>query len=474
MSRPGVEVSLLNIPGSSGSVLDTGTFFVAGLTERGPTNQAFPVNGLSELVEKSGNRVSYSPLYDTLELFFREGGGRAYIARVVGPGATSGSLNLMDGSAAVSLVATANGPGAWSNQYKVAVAAGSVGGTYRIQVYDTTNVLLEDSGDLVDQGSAVAWSAYSDFIRITLGASALNPAVAAATVLPAGNDDRAAVTDTQWQAALDRITTDLGPGQVAAPGRTTTTGMNQLIAHAEARNRVALLDMPNTGTVATLLAINVRSRFAAKFAPWVFVPGLSIGTTRTVPPCGLIAGLIARNDPTLGTNRPSAGDAGISLFATDLSQPNWNDSDRQTLNAAGVNVIRRLAGIRVYGWRSCADPVADINWLPFSNARLYTDISSELDDAAESYMFAEIDGVGGSAVRGLHDTCVSVLKDHYDRGELFGAAPEEAFFVDTGPTVNTPDTIQNLELHAACYVRMAPFAEWIKIQIVKYPVTQVL
>ena len=473
MSRPGVDVSLLDTPGTISALSNTGVWFVVGQTDRGPT-VPMTVGSLDDLVSKFGNRVSYSVLYDALEVFFREGGAQASISRVVGPAATIGSLNLMDGAAAISLVAAANGPGAWSNQYKVGVFTGSVPGTYVIRVADINNVLLEDSGDLPDQGSAVAWSAYSTYVRITAGVSALNPAPAAYTALPSGNDDRAAITDAQWQTALDKFTSDLGPGQVSEPGRTTTVAFGQLISHAETHNRVALLDMPNVPTVATLLGVTAKSRFAAKFAPWVVVPGLTTGTIRTVPPSALVAGLIAKNDPSVGVNRPSAGNAGQSLFVTDLSQPSWIDSDRQTLNAAGVNVIRRFNGIQVYGWRSCADPVADINWLPFNNARLFMTLVDELNDAAANYMFYEIDGVNGNTVSGLNSSLIGVMMTHYQLGELFGSSPSECFVVDTGRTVNTPQSIQRLELHANVYVRMAPFVEWIKILVSKRPVTETL
>jgi hypothetical protein len=43
--------------------------------------------------------------------------------------------------------------------------------------------------------------------------------------------------------------------------------------------------------------------------------------------------------------------------------------------------------------------------------------------------------------------------------------------VDTGSSVNTPQTIANNELHAVCMVVMSPFAEQVFINIVKNPVT---
>jgi len=477
MPRPGVTVTLRDTPGGVGFPTTTGTWFVAGTADRGPAGTYSQITDLNDFVNTYGQRQSYSVLYDAIETFFREGGGQAYVSRVCGPAATSGFLNLMDNAAAVSLVATAIGPGAWSSSYKVAVVTGVTPGTYRIQVTDASNNVLEDSGDLIDQNAAVYWSRWSNYIHITLGASTLVPIVVAATAMSAGNDDRVNITDTQWQNSLAVFSSNLGPGQVSQPGRTTSVAYNQVLAHAASFNRVGILDLPNTPTVATLQAsaASVTSRFGAAFAPWLIVPGVTSGTIRTVPPSALIAGLCARNDDWLGANRPAAGAVGQVNFTVDLSQPDWDDTSRGTLNNSSVNVIRRmLGGIRVYGWRALVNPNTDTNWLDFANGRLYMQLSAELSNAGEIFMFNEIDGQNGSTINGFHDACVSVLNAHYLRGELFGDTAEDAFSVDTGPSVNTLDRLMNLELHAVVNVKMAPMAEWVQIEVVKRRLTESL
>jgi hypothetical protein len=416
-------------------------------------------------------------LYDCVETFFREGGNSVYVSRVVGPGATSGFKNLLDGAAATSLVATANGPGAWSASYKVGVVAGVGSGTYQIQITDASNNILEQSSDLMDQGSAVAWSQYSSYIRVTLGASALNPVVAAPTAMSAGNDQRATITDNEWLLALNAFTDDLGPGQVSEPGRTSSTAHAQLKAHAEANNRVYLADLPDSSTVGVLqsAAADSASRFGAAFAPWIVIPGVTIGTLRSLPPCALIAGLCSRNDPSYGPNRPAAGMTGQSNFAVDLTQPDWTDSQRSTLNSSGVNLVRRLfGGIRNYGWRSLTNPPSDSSWIDFGNGRLYVRLTAELNLVGENFVFWPIDGQNGDTINTFHDSLAGQLMIHYNQGELFGDTADKAFAIDTGPSVNTLQTIANNELHAVCRVKMAAMAEYVIIQIVKRQVTQAL
>ena|SRR5215469_974556 len=474
-SRPGVAVVLQDIPSPVSFPINTGTWFVAGTSDRGPSTQAMLINGLDQFIQVYGVRQSYSVLYDALETFFREGGSRVYVARVVGPAASVGTLALKDNAAATSLNANAFGAGAWSANYKVGVVNGVGAGTYQIQVTDINNNVLEQSSDLGDQGSAVAWSQYSNYIRITLGASALLPIAVAPAPLSAGNDDRNNITDTQYANALALFDPSLGPGQVSIPGRTSSTAYNQVKAHVEANGRVGLLDLPDSSTVATLqaAAAGVVSRFCAAFTPWTVIPGLTAGTTRTAPPCAFIAGLCSRNDPTLGTNQPAAGNYGNSQYVTDLSQPDWNDTNRTTLNSSSCNVIRRMfGGIRNYGWRSLTNAVSDASWIDFGNARFYCDLVAELDQIGENYIFSEIDGPTGVTISSFHNSLAANLMGHYAAGELFGATSDQAFTVDTGPSVNTPQSLANNELHAKCTICMSPFAEYVVINISKIQVTQ--
>src|SRR3569833_503815 len=129
--RPGVNVVLQDAPGQVSLETDTGVWFASGLTDRGPTTPT-EIRSLNQFVSVFGDRQTYSVLYDVVEAFFQDGGNKVIITRIVGPAATSGTHNLLDSGAGVSLVATAIGPGAWSADYKVAVVAGSVGGTFAI------------------------------------------------------------------------------------------------------------------------------------------------------------------------------------------------------------------------------------------------------------------------------------------------------------------------------------------------------
>ena len=91
---------------------------------------------------------------------------------------------------------------------------------------------------------------------------------------------------------------------------------------------------------------------------------------------------------------------------------------------------------------------------------------------AERFMFRQIDGERrlinefGAALIG--EACMPFFL----AGSLFGTSPDEAFFVDVGPSVNTDLTIANNELRAVIQLRMSPFGEEINIEIVKLLVTE--
>jgi len=185
--------------------------------------------------------------------------------------------------------------------------------------------------------------------------------------------------------------------------------------------------------------------------------------------------MLARNDPSVGTNQPAAGNFGVAQYAIDLSQADWNDTQRTTLNSSNCNVIRRmLGGIRNYGWRSNVNAVSDANWVDFGNARFYMELAAELDEVGENYIFSQIDGQDGVLINSFNDALTGVMLDHYTAGELFGDTPAESFRVDTGPSVNTLARLANNELHAVVTVKMAPFAEYVEIAVVKRMVTQPL
>ena len=478
MARPATEITIRENPVPRSAPLDTGRWFVTGLTERGK-REPITVRSMGDYEKKLGARSGGATLYDAAETFFREGGNELIVSRVQNTDAVEASANLLDGSAGVSLVATAKqGAGTYGNALNVVVAAGGTAGTFVVSVTDDVLGTLETSPDLADNEAAVAWSdGASNYVTLTLGASASDP-VPASYNLTGGTAGTAAV-EGDWTAALARLPKDLGPGQVSAPGRTTAAAHQALLDHAAASNRVALLDAVDSTTAGTVqasgsaLRTHANARHGMAFGPWVRVPGLTAGTVRTVPPSALVAGLIGRNDGGgMSPNAPAAGVNGIARFALDVTAT-FTDAERTDLyEDGGVNVIRlRFGQVQVYGFRTLVDPTTLPGWLNAGNVRLLMAIAAEGDAIAETFVLREIDGMGHLQAE-YAGALIGMLSRWYAKGSLYGATAEEAFVVDTGPAVNTPESIAANELRAVIAVRMSPMAELVALEIVKVGVTQ--
>lgn len=476
MTLPGQQVISRESPPSSGISADTGAFFIVGMTEKGPLDAPVLVRNLVQAKNALGARVNYGFVYDALDVFFREGGSEAYVGRVGGPAPVTSTATLTDGTNPT-LTVRANSPGAWGNDLSITVLR--TGSNFTITV-NLLGVAVEVSPLLATADDAIVWAVGSRYIVLTDAGIGGDPANAT-TTLTGGTDDHVNATETQWLNALNLFSSDLGPGQVAAPGRTTATIHANLLAHAQAKDRIALLDLADSGDAATLIAAAATdrvldtARYGGAFAPWAIVPGVSIGTTRTVPYSAVEAGVIARLEASGRTpNEAAAGVNGRAQYAIGLSQPAWDDSNRELLNDAGVNVVRVVNGsVEAYGYRTLVNPSTQPDWIELSNSRLYMAIASEAGAIAERFVFAQLDG-RGKKISEFGGELVGMLIPFYEAGALYGDTFRDAAQVDVGSQVNTPETIAAQQLNAAITVRMSPFAERVTIEITKIANTEVI
>ena len=323
MAAPGVTVTVRDAAPPRSAPTDTDTWFIAGITEKGPATPQL-IQSLDDYTSIFGARESYGVLYDVLDAYFHEGGAKAQVARVLGPSPVLATHTFETAGATDSIVVNAKSYGDWGNGLSVAVTHS--GSDYVLAV-SLNSVLVETSPLLVTQQDAVDWSNGSAYVDITLGAGSGIPAIASSS-LAGGTDDHGNATDDEWADAIELFVADLGPGQISMPGRTTTQSHADQLAHAQANNRIALLDFTDTGNASTLASAAATdraafgSRYGAGFAPWLVIPGVVASVPRTIPYSAMAAALMARNDMAgISPNVPSAGAArGASVYAIGLSQ----------------------------------------------------------------------------------------------------------------------------------------------------------
>lgn len=295
--------------------------------------------------------------------------------------------------------------------------------------------------------------------------------VGPAASLPA-DDDNANATDTEWATALGLFDATYGPGQVAAPGRTTTVAHTQLITHAAARNRTALLDPPFEETKANLITAAAAldelagSERAGLFAQWLQIPDSTAGVDRFVPPSAIVAGLIARSDAETDPGRQPIASNGQTQYAIAAATV-FTDDDRTDLYEDNrVNVfLDDPGGLRLYGFRSTS---ADDSWYDLSHNRLFMELEARSRAQDEFFVGLPIN----NTTIGEYNAAKSALcAELYDRGSLYGDTAEDAYRVITDPPVNTATTAAARQLLAEVRLRVAESAEIVRTIATKVPVT---
>lgn len=467
-THPGTSIIDRDQPPTAATPTDTSVTFMTAICERGPL-AAVAVSTFEDWIATFGGLVSYGYGYTAAETFFREsGGGTLWTAREAGPAAVAAHVNVMDaqGSPAVALIATAVAVGDYYNGI-VLTFVGT--GPYTVAVTHSTDTSVsEASGNLATQQDAVDWSQASKYVRFTLGAGTHIPAPAAVD-LAAGTDDHGSIVEG---AALNLFSKTLGPGQVCSPGRTTDAIHEALEAHGGANNRKAVMTPQNTGTVATLatagttLRGTANRRHGALFAPWATCPGpvYAPSASRVISYDIVECGIIARNDQAgLSPNEAAAGPNGAPQWITGLCHGpttpgvQWTDADLDTLHNAGVNVALFVNGrIQTMGYRTQASEATEDQYVDFAGMRLLMWVDAQVKKILDAHDF---ESISEQLLDRIHGEVQAVINPLWKTGELHGDTADEAYNIDTGPSVNTPTTIAAREVHVAYAIRTSPTAE---------------
>lgn len=288
--------------------------------------------------------------------------------------------------------------------------------------------------------------------------------------------------ETNTAAALALFTRDLGPGQVAVPGRKTAATRLALAVHADANNRMAISSATSSASQATVVAdatiasiTALQERRIALFAPDLIMPPVPPAAgTRTISPEAVVMGMMSRRDgENVTPNQPAAGALGESDYALNTAFT-YTDVDRTTLNVNGINILRPMyGGVRIYGYRTLSDPSTDDQWVNLANARLFMAIEAKAEEITERYVFRQLDGQR-QTITEFGGVLTGMLLPYWQQGSLYGTTPEEAFRVDVGPNVNTDASIALRQLKANIALRLSEFAEEVVIELVKVRTTEAI
>ena len=216
-----------------------------------------------------------------------------------------------------------------------------------------------------------------------------------------------------------------------------------VIAHCEnLKYRFAILDTP-PGLNAQQVKewrnyVNFDSAYAAMYYPWIEVADLSDSpqTSKMVPPSGHMVGIYNRTDGERGVHKAPANE--VILGATNL-EVNLTKGEQDTLNPIGVNCIRSFPGrgIRVWGARTLS---SDGSWRYINVRRLFIMVGASLEANMGWVVFEPNDSTLWAKVR---RDVTSFLRLVWRSGALFGATPEQAFYVKCDEELN-PSEVRDL------------------------------
>ncbi len=253
---------------------------------------------------------------------------------------------------------------------------------------------------------------------------------------------------SSWQSLLTTSTQYLDPlarlkdvSMVAVPGGTDPTVQQALIAHCESlKDRFAVLDsargLDNTGVSNQFGQVRSVKGYAALYYPWISVRDPSSGAVQLWPPSGHVPGLYARTDAERGVHKAPANTNIVGALGLEAV---LSDAEQGPLNLMGINVLRVFPGQSqpvVWGARTTAGDL-DTNWLYVNVRRLFIYLEQSIERGIRWAVFEPNDlTLWQKLKRSITDFLTQAWRD----GALFGAKPEDSFYVRIDEVLNPPST----------------------------------
>jgi hypothetical protein len=442
-----------------------------GLAEQGPFSTPTLISNWTQFVTTFGGFIADSYLAHAIYGYFNNGGGACYVVRVGADStarAPQAELPSATDTSFVSYRVTAREPlGTGDITVEVSdPSEGSPAETFTLTVRRGADAEMFDNLAVraIERNAVAVVNAESQLIRIEetgrTSVAKRRPAGGVYT-LAGGTSTALAQIDAEEYVgdvgqrtglgglqAIDEITMVCVPDAMAAyrKGIIDIDGVQaiqqaMIDACGLMKDRMAILDSPPGFSPQQIKEWRVEktrynSPFAALYWPWLKVFDPVSGGSILVPPSGHIAGIWSRTDQTRGVHKAPANEtvAGALDLETQITR-----AEHDLLNPEGVNVIRAFPGkgIRVWGARTLAS--TDQTWRYVNVRRLFNYLEESILEGTEWVVFEPNDLDLWQRIR---RTVGSFLLGLWRDGALFGATPEEAFYVKCDRETNPDDVIE--------------------------------
>ena len=489
---PGVYVE--EVEAGSRPIEGVGTAVAAfvGLASRGPFNQPTLVTNWSQFVQSFGDFLEGSYLAHSVYGYFLNGGGSCYIVRVGANGAgpsAHGEISLGKDKPLPYRV-TAIESGQSGNDISVEATDASEPGedTFKFvvsrgnkveEVYDNVStkrgrrnvVTAVKTSKLIQLEEIGTGGEMVSSPRATLAGGAASAPIRVTPEAYVGNSaDRTGFAGLE---AIDLVTMLAVPDLMAAyqGGVIDLEGLQAvqlaMIAHCELMgDRVAILDSPpglNAQQIREWRVDKARydSKYAALYWPWIKVFDPVAGQAVMVPPSGHMAGIWGRSDNTRGVHKAPANE--VIRGAIDLELL-ITKGEHDQLNPQGINCIRAFPGrgIRVWGARTLS---SDPAWRYLNVRRLFNFLEESILEGTQWVVFEPNDiALWERVKRTINAFLVRVWRD----GALFGATPQEAFYVKCDSETNPSEVIDAGQLVVEIGIAPVKPAEFVIFRIAQF------
>lgn len=427
------------------------------------------------------------PAWDVADVALREAVPEVIFTRVVGPAAVAAKIQLLGPGGQPAIILTMNEVGEFANGaaggYKAQVISPGGGATRQIVLFlggtDAAHEVTRSPVFSV-RADSIVWNDQQTLFTATLGAENAQPVIAAAADFAGGTADSGSITTTHVDAALRRVSRDLGPTQVITPWRDSDANNTMLLDYASDFDRTAFLmyaDALSSGSLVSSCGV-LRGlgsgaegvpRLGGAWAQYATGPGIVSGATRSVPWSVIMAGLTARAQQNAGhPNVAPFEDQGVPLWATGVTRY-FDEATAELLYGAGCNIVKEYQGTpRNATFHTLEDPDAS-DWVDLAHTRTERQVRAEGYDVGRQ-MGSRV--INRSTINDFGAKFGLRLTAMAKAGALFyDTDPSEAFRVDTD-SVNDTETIRAKEVNADVGLVMAEHAEYVNVNLTKIPIGQ--
>lgn len=243
---------------------------------------------------------------------------------------------------------------------------------------------------------------------------------------------------------------------------------NKLRDMAEANRMVVLADSGPAVVTGSAAIVEAATYTTARGHVAYYTPYLRDLNSVVIPPSGAIAGLATRRYREQGFQEPPAG-AQFPIRGVLDVVTRYKGIDQETMNPAGVNVIRNLKNKGVVAWG--ARTRSSNPYFRFINTRVILNVLEETLEPAFDFMI--FNSVRGETFTRIKETINVVCYRLWKAGALYGNTPSDAYGVICDDINNPALDLEAGILRADLWVVPAPTLERLFIQVNRTTIGQV-